>query len=66
MAKDKADEKRRAAITHCAEFMEEVEEKVVNHMATFSLGQHKNIVTYHFGSYAYRENKKDKKGSVVS
>ena len=37
-------------------------------MATFSLGQLKNIVCYHFGSNAYRDdqnNKDKKKGSVV-
>ena len=43
--------------------MGEVAEKGVNHMATFSFGQLKNIVRYHFGSNTYMDegNKKDHK-----
>ena len=63
VANNKADEKRRETLTQCAGLMEEVTEKGVHHMATFSLGQIKNIYRYHFGSNAYRdeENKKDHK-----
>ena len=43
MANNKADEKRRETLTQCAGLMEEVTEKGINHMATFSLGQLKNI-----------------------
>ena len=43
--------------------MEEVAEKGVNNMATFSPWQIKNIVRYQFGRNAYRdeENNKDHK-----
>ena len=60
MDEDKADEKRRESLTQCTGLMEYVEEKGVNHMAKFSLGNLKNIVRYHFGSNKYRdeENKK--------
>ena len=45
--------------------MEEVIDKLVNHVSKLSLGKLKNIFRYHFGSNAYRyeekneDNKKD-------
>ena len=67
MNKEKAEEKRREALTQCAGLMQEVAEKGVNHMYVFSLGQLKNIVRYHFDSNAYRdeENKKDNKKACL-
>ena len=60
MAKEKADEKRREALTQCTGLVEEVAVKGGNHMGEFSLGQINSIVHYHFirNAYMNEDNKK--------